>query len=259
MPGFDPLLLSGRDFLALYALLLVGAVAMGWVLPRWLRPDGKVLVLQHPFELACLSGGPTRYAETLVVGLMQAGHLAVREDRSFVPLHPVAGQSSAEVTVLGLPPGTDWDMLMCSLWNAANWVELRLIARGLWVSRAEWWEIRGWSCLPYGLVLVFGAIRWEVGLLHQQPVPYLGSLLLVTLLAGIVRCVTIDRRTCAGAKVLEAARKEAEDLRHDRRLNQASMAVALFGTSVLAGTPYEALYRLRLGRKRPVATVLSRA
>jgi hypothetical protein len=82
--------------------------------------------------------------------------------------------------------------------------------------------------------------------------------LLVTLLAGIVRCVTIDRRMRRG-QVLEAARKEAEDLRHDRRLNQASMAVALFGTSVLAGTPYEALYRLRLGRKRPVATVLSRA
>jgi hypothetical protein len=171
MPGFDPLLLSGRDFLALYALLLVGAVAMGWVLPRWLRPDGKVLVLQHPFELACLSGRPTRYAETLVVGLMQAGHLAVREDRSFVPSPGCRakqrgsdGAGSASGDGLG---HADVQPVECGQLGG-----MRLIARG-WVSRAEWWEIRGWSCLPYGLVLVFGAIRWEVGLLHQQPVPIL--------------------------------------------------------------------------------------
>jgi len=247
MAGLNPLQLSAQEFLALYAVLLLAAVAMGWVLPHWLRPDGKALISQHPFELACLSGGPTRYAETLVVGLMQAGHLALREGKGFEPLHPVAGHSSAEVTVLGLAPGSDWATLECSLWSAANWVELRLIARGLWLSRTEWWEMRGWACLPYALVLIFGAIRWEVGLLHHQPVPYLSGLLLATLLGGAVRCVTIDRRTQGGAQVLARAMGEAQDLRRDRRLDKAQMAVALFGTTVLVGTPYEALHRLRSG------------
>lgn len=245
MTGINPLHLSGQGFIAVYAMLLLGAAAMGWIVPHWLRPDGKVQNLQNPCELACLSGGATRYAEALVVGLMQAGHLRLREEGSFEPLHPVAGQSGAEVIVLGLPPGTDWPTLMSSLWSAASWVELRLVSRGLWVSRAEWWQIRGWACLPYLLVLMFGAIRWEVGLLHRQPVPLLGWLLWLTLLVGLLRFATIDRKTRAGTAVLAQARAQADPLRQDRRLEQAPMAVALFGTEVLAGTPYEALHRLR--------------
>lgn len=249
MAGLDPFQLSVEQFLAIYAGLLLAAAAMAWMLPHWLRPDGKLLALQHPFELACLSGGPARYAETLVVGLMQEGHLALRDDRHFEPLRPTAGISRAEVAVLGLPPGTDWTMLMTSLWSAIHWVELRLIARGLWLDRAEWWQIRGWACLPYILVLLFGAIRWEAGVLHHQPVPYLGWLVLAALLGGVVRCVTIDRRTRGGSRVLARARHEARNLRHGHDGEQAQIAVALFGTEVLAGTPYEALHRLRIRRR----------
>lgn len=252
MTGIDPLHLSGQGFITVYLVLLLGALAMGWVLPVWLRPDGRVQNLQNPFELACLAGGATRYAETLVVGLMQAGHLRLREEGGFEPLHPVAGQSGAEVIVLGLPAGTDWATLVSSLWSAASWVELRLIARGLWVSRAEWWQIRGWASLPYLLVLLFGSIRWEVGLLHRQPVPLLGWLLWLTLLAGLLRFATIDRKTRAGTAVLAQARAQADPLRQDRRLEQAPMAVALFGTAVLAGTPYEVLDRLRSKARRQV-------
>lgn len=254
MAGLDPLQLSAQGFLAIYAALLAAAVAMGWILPHWLRPEGRILVLHQPFELACLSGGATRYAEALVVGLMQAGHLTVRDGDRFEPLHPAAGLSSAEVTVLGLPKGTDWATLVNSLWSATNWVELRLIARGLWISRAEWWEIRGWACLPYVLLFLFGAIRWEVGLLHHHPVPYLSGFLVLTLACGVVRCLTIDRRTTAGARVLAHARQQAHDLRHDRLLEQAPMAVALFGTAVLMGTPYEPLHRLRNGQGKIAAS-----
>ncbi|MBB3953147.1 TIGR04222 domain-containing membrane protein [Novosphingobium sediminicola] len=248
MAGLDPLQLSGEQFLAVYAALLLAAAGMAWVLPHWLRPDGRTLVLHHPFELACLSGGATRYAETLVVTLMQAGHLALRDESHFEPLRPTAGLSRAEVTVLGLPPGTDWAMLMASLWGAIHWVELRLIARGLWVDRADWWRIRGWACLPYVLVLIFGVVRWEIALLHHQPVPYLGWLLLAALVGGILRCATIDRRTRGGARVLTRARREARNLGRGHQMEQAQMAVALFGTEVLMGTPYEALHRLRIGR-----------
>ncbi|WDF73874.1 TIGR04222 domain-containing membrane protein [Novosphingobium sp. KACC 22771] len=245
MAGLDPFQLSNGQFLAAYAALLLAAAGMAWVLPHWLRPDGKMLSLQHPFEMACLSGGPTRYAETLVLGLMQAGHLRLNDDRFFEPLRPTAGISRAEVAVLGLPAGTDWDLLMTSLWSSVHWVELRLIARGLWLDRAQWWQIRGWACLPLVLVLLFGAIRWEAGVLRHAAVPYLGWLVLAALLGAVVRCVTVDRRTQGGCRVLARARDEARSLRHRYDLGQAQMAVALFGTEVLAATPYEALYRLR--------------
>ncbi len=75
------------------------------------------------------------------------------------------------------------------------------------------------------------------------------SLLAITLVIGLARLV-VDRRTQAGIAAIRLARRHARRLRLAPTRPEMPLAVAMFGTVVLAGSALEPLYYLRCASNR---------
>jgi hypothetical protein len=61
----------------------------------------------------------------------------------------------------------------------------------------------------------------------------------------VIRYFTVDRRTEAAMSAVEAAKTRAARLKAAPTTPEMGLAVALFGTTVLAGSAYQDFHRLR--------------
>jgi uncharacterized protein (TIGR04222 family) len=106
-------------------------------------------------------------------------------------------------------------------------------------------RIRLLQTMPYFLLLGCGAIKLVIGMVRDAPVGFLVALLVVTAIATTLRYHNIDRRTQAGVNAVRSARLEADRLRRAPQSDESGMAVALFGTAVLAGSAFSGLHDMR--------------
>ena len=99
--------------------------------------------------------------------------------------------------------------------------------------------------MPFWLLMAFGIPKLFVGVERERPIGYLSLLLLITLVLTAVRFARVDRRTGAAIDAVQAAWKNSQRLRIAPTPPEMGLAVALFGTGVLAGSYYESLHKLR--------------
>jgi uncharacterized protein (TIGR04222 family) len=113
------------------------------------------------------------------------------------------------------------------------------------MDRGTVWQMRFWQTTPYLLLIVFGAIKVDVGLSRDKPVGFLTLLLILTAILALVRFLAVDRRTRGGIEVLADARARSDRLRRAPTPTETGMAVALFGTMVLAGSDMDGFHTMR--------------
>ncbi|MDG2005015.1 MAG: TIGR04222 domain-containing membrane protein, partial [Novosphingobium sp.] len=236
--------LRGEDFLLLYAGLSVLAIIAGVVIPRWLRPEGRMMPLSDPEQIAFLAGGMDRFAETVVAKLMANKAVEAGKAR-FSILDSSVGTTSAERAVLGLGVAPSWREIRKGLAQEASQIDERLSGYGLLMSKATALQMRFWQTSPYIVLMIFGAIKWQVGVARDKPVEFLTIALLVTLIAMLIRFFSLNRRTRAGVEALTEATANADRLSRAPLSAETGMAVALFGTSVLAGSQFANFHQLR--------------
>jgi hypothetical protein len=94
--------------------------------------------------------------------------------------------------------------------------------------------------------MVFGAIKWGVGTLRDRPVGFLTALLIVTAFVALIRFAKLDAATRSGRRALGEVRRDAARLRSAPVRDEAGMAVALFGTTVLIGSGLSDFHDLRM-------------
>jgi len=240
-----PFDLTGGPFLTLYGVLLVATIVAGFIIPRWLRPEGRTARVTDSDQLAFLAGGAMRFADTVVARLLASRALGLAGGKNFYSMDRNAGRTAAERSVLTLPAPIGWPAIASALKSYAEPVESRLVADGLVMDRGLTWQMRFWQTLPYLLLLIFGAIKWEIGTLRDRPVGYLTALLVVTALFAIIRLAAVDRRTRGGLEALTQARARSERLRRAPTANETDLAVALFGTAVLVGSGWSEFHQMR--------------
>jgi uncharacterized protein (TIGR04222 family) len=107
-------------------------------------------------------------------------------------------------------------------------------------------QLRLVQCLPFAALLALGAARLARGLMLGNPVGYLTSLLVITLVFSLTR-LSVYRRTHADIAAIRAARHTLPRLRLAPTEPEMPLAVAVFGTVVLAGSALKPLHRLRSG------------
>lgn len=240
-----PFDLNGPAFLQLYGVLFVLATLAALTVPHLLRPEGGAARTLSADEIAYLSGGRDRFCDTIVARLIAQGALAIGAGDRFWILTPGSGRTPAERRLLALPDRSKWSAVAATLAEAAPAVERRLVdAQLLMEAGARMW-MRLWQSMPYLLLIGFGAIKLEVGAARDRPVGYLTLLLLLTTGSALVRFLVLDRRTRAGRRTVAEARANAGRLRRAPTASEADIAVALFGTAVLAGSPWAEYHRLR--------------
>jgi uncharacterized protein (TIGR04222 family) len=243
--SLGPFDLTGGPFLSLYATLFAAVLVAGFVIPRRLRPDGRRHRVTDVDQLAYLAGGGARFGDAVVARLLVGRALVMVGRNRFSVAAGATGDTPAERSVLALQAPIRWREIQLALKAYAGPLEERLIALGLFVRDGELAALRFRATLPYALLVGFGAIKLIIGDARGRPTAYLTAFLALTVLGAAVRWFTIDRRTRAGVEAVEQARERSQRLRKAPTSPEIGMAVALFGTIVLAGSGWEVFHRLR--------------
>lgn len=236
---------TGGPFLALYACLFVLALVAAISTPRRLRPQGRWQRLTDPDELAYLAGGPVRFVDTVVARLLTNGHMSLHDRRKLVARHPGQGRTAAEMRLLALPGPVGWGRIRSEIIDYAQPVRATLERKGVMMDAAEVLHLRLLATLPFAALLLFGAIKWQIGLARDKPVGILVIFLIVTLVCAGIRFAIVDQRTREGIATLEATRVQAERLQRAPMTEEMALAVALFGTTVFVGSSWAGYHELR--------------
>jgi uncharacterized protein (TIGR04222 family) len=243
--SLGPFDLTGGPFLALYIFLLVVTVTGGLIIPHRLRPPGQTRHVRDVDELAYLAGGGARLEDAVVGRLLSARALVMIGKNRFSVKSPERAETPAERSVLALEAPIRWREIELALQSYIEPLEQRMITAGLLMTEEERGNVRFWSTLPYAMLITFGATKLIIGDARDRPIGYLTALVVLTVLFAVIRWFNIDRRTQAGRAAVVAARERSGRLRTAPTAPEIGMAVALFGTVVLAGSGWEDFHRLR--------------
>jgi uncharacterized protein (TIGR04222 family) len=244
--GLGPFDLTGGPFLLLYGVLFLLAVLGCFALSEWLRPEGRPGKADDADELAVLAGGAPRLAEAIVARLL-ADHAMDITDRRELRIHrSEAVRSTAERRVMALASPATWKDVLGAIKVEAEVIEARLERKGLLMDAATRKQMRFWQTSPLFALMVFGAIKWGVGTLRDRPVGFLTALLIVTAFVALIRFAKLDAATRSGRRALGEVRRDAARLRSAPVRDEAGMAVALFGTTVLIGSGLSDFHDLRM-------------
>lgn len=239
--------LNSGQFLALYGVLLLFVIYLGFAIPHYLRKQGRVAGAVDSEQAAYLSGGKHRFFELVIARLLSSQRIATTKDRKMEIVQPGAVGNKAEASVLALPSPLDWSAVENALRPHMRAVRNGLIADGLLMGRMRVELIRLCQTLPYLLLIAFGISRWRYGNELGHPTGFLTALVIVTTVFALIRWFTPEARTQSGIVAIEEAQARAERLQRAPTTDEIPLAVALFGTTVLVGSSWNDFHLMRTG------------
>lgn len=242
----DPLALDAPGFLWLYGLLFLASLALSALAAHRMRPEGRRQAVADPDRLALLAGGPARLAETAIARLMANGVLAHASGERFIKTGRGAATLNGPVdrAMVALPAPARWRDLWRVARREAGPLQQGLEQAGLLMDADVAAAMRTVQVLPFAALLLLGTARLARGVMLGHPVGFLAAMMVFTVVVALTR-LRVDRRTRAGIDAVKRARVDWRRLRLAPTQPEMPLAVAVFGTAVLAGSPLEPLHRLR--------------
>ena len=236
---------TGSDFLQFYiALLGLSAVAAWWI-PAQLRPSGRPSDSLDAEDLAVLGGGRERFADSLLADLFVRGGLAEVGSGKLEVVQPGIPASPAGKVLLAYGAPISSSEASKVVGAHAERVAARLRRAGLLLRPEELTQLRWLSIAPLCALLLLGLYRQRAGSAEGEATGFLVILMVLTAVLALVRFFKVDRRTREGIAAVQRARARGSRLSSAPRPEEVSIAVALFGTGVLVGTPWEPVHAMR--------------
>jgi uncharacterized protein (TIGR04222 family) len=246
----NPLEWNGGDFLALFIAAMVVAFVGSLILRAALRrqsapPDRSVGELSV-WEAAWLAGGAERVVDAGIAELHRLGRITVDNDGSIT----ATGAAHAPDPTLDAILDTARihrrvDGLVKHARTRLDAIRVGLERRGLWFERQVARRINLLSALPWIALIVLGSAKIAVGVARDRPVLFLVILTLVCVPFALSRALASAGRTPAGDTRLRLLNATNTTVRRAPRSDQLALAVALAGTSVLAGTALASYHTVR--------------
>ncbi|MBX7481028.1 TIGR04222 domain-containing membrane protein [Qipengyuania qiaonensis] len=236
---------SGSEFLVFYAALIAAAAVAGIWMPHFLRAEGRDQRVTDTSEIAVLAAGGGRFAEMVLARLLGSGVLTEGSKNKLRVARAGAGETAAERAISGQVGEFGITEAFKTLKPHAEHIERGLIDRELLIDRGDRWMLRLAGTLPYLAVLAVGWYRRAAGEALGEPTGLLTMLMVLTGILALWRFFKLDPRTRAGQNVLDAAREQSVRLKSAPTNSELGLGVALFGTAILAGTPYSQLHAMR--------------
>jgi uncharacterized protein (TIGR04222 family) len=236
---------TGSDFLLFYTALLGLSTLAAWWMPAYLREAGRGGESRDAEDLALLAGGRARHADSVIADLYARGGLADMADGKLRVAEPSLLASPAGRALLSArePIGRrEADHLLAV--HAAR-VTARLQREGLLLRPEAMTRLRWLSITPFATLFMIGLYRQRAGSALGEPTGLLVVLLGLTVVLALIRFAKIDQRTVAGIEAVEHSRAKASRLQRAPQPGEAALAVALFGTGVLVGSPWEPVHAMR--------------
>ncbi|WP_029630536.1 TIGR04222 domain-containing membrane protein [Zavarzinella formosa] len=247
----NPLDWKGEDFLFLYAGL--GVAFMIWnVLVRLLLNFGPIPADTNPaltdYEIAYLQNKEEGIFLTATVKLTQRGHLALNDSGQLIlgtrlpeNAHPIEREVVAAYT-----RHTDPAKAQKSCQLSLEEMNQQLLEAGLLIAPAKASAIRLMTTIPFVLLFFFGLTKIMVGVQRDKSVAFLIIMSVVCLVTSLVVMATAPRLSGFGKRHLGVLRSRHYAMRTDKArfsptYDEIGLPVALFGTMVLIGSPYDQL------------------
>ena len=238
----NPLDWPAGPFLLLQISLVLGALLC--VLPFRARigfhqpiipplPPGVV-------ELAWLTGGRRRAADTILVALFESGAAAAGGGRSEIVINPAGGvvPSAFRAFARAGAGRTTRAGFMRAISPDLSLIQDDLVLRGLIPSAAESFRLTAITCVLMAVPILTGGMKIVVGLGRGRPVGFLVSLEILTIVLALYFIFRPPVRTAAGKTVLRASRREHARAMRAPVMSETALAFALAGSTALAGRPY---------------------
>lgn len=251
--------IDGPTFLVVFGTFAVAAVIAAVVVRNQNRAPATIVgpAPLSSYEVACLAGGPPRVVAAALATLVQKGYLRMAErpwwSRLFDAIHVVAQRplepnaDRVEQTVWqscrsAARPVTE---VAAETLSAAEHLEAKLRAAQLLVEPRALGMRRFVPALLLGAVLLLGAARIWLGLIHDRPVLVL-VLACAAVGAALVSVGGVPYRTQAGDAELERLKNEAkvglgDDAVGTLAARDMALACGLFGLAALQGGPLDDL------------------
>ena len=232
---------TGSEFLMVYIALLGLCSLAAWWLPAHLRAGGRRGESPDAESLALLAGGRERFADTLLADLFVRGGLAAGEGGK----DPRVPTSPAGHAVLAADGPLSLSAARALLDPHAERLAARLRRGGLLLRTDDVSRLRWLSVAPFAVLLTIGFYRERAGSTLGEPTGFLIALMVLTAALAVFRYFRIDPRTKAGIAEVARHQSASAPLPQAPQAGEVAMAVALFGTGVLVGTPWEPVHALR--------------
>jgi uncharacterized protein (TIGR04222 family) len=236
---------TGSDFLSFYIMLLGASMLAAWWIPSHLRAEGRRSDSPDAESIALLAGGPAGYTNSVVADLYARGGLKHYADGKLYIEQPDLPANPAGKTVLSARQPLTHNLADKLLAAHAARVAARLQREGLMLRPEELSRLRWLSIAPFIALFMLGLYRHRAGSAIGEPTGFLTLLLILTAVLALVRFWKCDRRTLSGIEVVQRLRRTSDRLRRAPMADEAAMAVALFGTAVLVGTPWQPVHAMR--------------
>lgn len=236
---------TGSDFLQFYIMLLWLSAVAAWWIPAQFRPAGRTSDSLDAEDLAVLGGGRERFADSLLADLFVRGGLAEVSAGKLEVVQPGLPASPAGKALLAYGAPISASAASKAVGVHAERVAARLRRSGLLLRPEELTQLRWLSIAPFCAMLLLGLYRQRAGSAEGEATGFLVILMVVTAVFAAVRFFKVDQRTRAGIAAVQRERARGSRLSSAPRPEEVSIAVALFGTGVLVGTPWEPVHAMR--------------
>lgn len=236
---------SGGQFLIFYVIMLATSVAAALWIPAVLRPDGRRAKLTDLEEIALLSGGAERHTTAVLSSLFAKDALDQAGKSKLIVTRQSVGGTDAERAVLNKVGDFTPKEALATLKPHAERIEARLIREGLLLDKGERNRLRWLAVVPFVVLFVIGLYRQQAGEAQGEPTGFLVMLLILTVLCALVRIFNGNPRTKGGNYALRELEQQSSRLKRAPQQVEAGLAVAIFGTAVLVGTPWEPLHAVQ--------------
>ena len=234
------------DFLVIYSAMIVFGWLMTVIVPAILRPSGEPGQPANAGQYAALASGKSRYAEAIMAGLLASGKLEL-EGKTFHVRDRQTEGGGAETRLLSLGDSFGWKTFVRAIDSGYEADRDALRSAGLLDGPGKAFKVRALSVIPLVVILLFGLHRFDAGRALGEPVGVLGLLIGLGVIIIAWRLLAGIRRTREGERALKDARQDHIGLKRAPTNDQMALGVAIFGTAVLAGTPYDPLHAMRHG------------
>jgi uncharacterized protein (TIGR04222 family) len=236
---------TGSDFLSFYIMLLGASMLAAWWIPAHLRAAGRESDSPDAEGIALLARGRQGYTDSVLADLYARGGLKHFADGKLHVEQPDLPASPAGRTLLASRQPLTQRLADKLLLAHAGRVTARLQREGLMLRPEELSRLRWLSIAPFIALFILGLYRHRAGSAIGEPTGFLTILMILTIVLAVVRFWKCDPRTVSGIEAVQQLRKTSERLRLAPRAEEAALAVALFGTAVLVGTPWQPVHAMR--------------
>ncbi len=237
---------SGSDFLVFYAVMLFTCVIAGLWIPANLRPEGRGSDASLDMEeIAVLASGTDRHALAVSADLMARDALQEGEKKRVRVRNANLDVGTSGSAILREVGDLQFKHIKKATQSQAQRIEQQLVRRGLIMEDGDQMKLRLISILPYAVLFAIGFYRQQAGSAQGEPTGFLIALMIVTLVFAAIRFFKHNKRTMAGNEVIRDLEASSDRLRRAPNSSEAGFAVALFGTAVLVGTPWEPVHAMR--------------